>query len=87
MRPDRAPDQPLAGEAVEPSVAAVPLSRREDERQVARTASFAEALRERVDERLGNPDPDESTDRQRVTIDDQPSGRLGRNDLRAPRAC
>ena len=84
VRPDRASDQPLAGEVVEPAGAAVPLSRGEHERQVAGAAGFAEALRERDDELLGNGDPDESTDRQRVTIDDQPGGRLGRDDLRAP---
>ena len=84
VRPDRAPDQPLAREVVEPAGAAVALSRGEHERQVARAAGFAEARLERDDELLGNGDPDESTDGQRVTVEDQPGGRLGRDDLRAP---
>ena len=84
MRPDRAPDQPLVREVVEPAGTAVALSRGERERQIARAAGFAEALPERNDELLGNANPDESTDRQRVTVEDQMGGRLGRDDLRAP---
>ena len=49
VRPDRAPDQPLAREVVEPAGAAVPLSGGEHERQVARAAGlakrFASAMR------------------------------------------
>ena len=86
VRPDRAPDQPFAREVVEPAGAAVPLARGEHERQVARAAGFAEARLEGDEELLGNGDPDESTDRQRVTVEDQPGGRLGRDDLRAPRS-
>jgi hypothetical protein len=84
VRADRAPDQPLACEPIEPASAAVALPRGEHERQVPRVAGLAEALRERDEKLLGNGEPDESTDRQRVTIEDQPGGRLGRDDLRAP---
>ena len=63
---------------------AVALARGEHERQVARAAGFTKALPQCDDELLGNGDPDESTDRQRVTVEDQPDGRLGRDDLRAP---
>ena len=54
------------------------------ERQVARAAGFPEALPQCDDELLGNGDPDEPANRQRVTVEDQPDGRLGRDDLRAP---
>jgi hypothetical protein len=81
--PDRALDQPLVREVVEPAGAAVALSPGEHERQVPRALGFVEALRKRQDELLGNGDPDESTDRHRVTIEDQPRGRFGRDDLRA----
>ena len=63
VRPDRAPDQSLAREAVKPAGATVARSGGEHERQVARPAGCAEAVRERDDELLGNRDPDESTDR------------------------
>ena len=42
----------------------------------------AEALLECDEELLGNGDPDEPTDRQRVTVEDELGGRLGRDDLR-----
>ena len=84
VRPDRAPDQPVAREVVEPAGAAVPLAGGEHERQVARATGFAEALLERDEQLLGNGDPGESTDRQRVTVEDQPGGRTWRHDLRAP---
>ncbi len=84
VRPDRAPDQPLPREVVEPAGTAVALPRGEHECQVARAARFAEALPECDDELLGNGDPDESTDRQRVTAENELGGRLGRDDLCAP---
>ena len=44
MRPDRAPDQPLAREVVEPAGAAVTLPRGDQERQAAWTAGFADRV-------------------------------------------
>ncbi len=87
MRTDRAPDQPFLGNVIESALAPIPLSRGEHERQVGRTASFAEALRKRDQKLFGNCNPDEPPDRQRVTIDDQFGGRLGRDHLRAPPTC
>ena len=82
--PDRAPDQSLAREAVQPAGAAVPGSRGEHEREVARAAGIAEALSERHEELVGNADSDESANRQRVMIDDQCGGGLWRDDFRVP---
>jgi hypothetical protein len=84
VRPDRAPDQAVVREMVEPAGTAVALSRGEHEREVARAGRFAEALPECDDELLGNGDADESTDREGVAVEYQLGGRLGRDDLRAP---
>ena len=81
MPPDRAPNQPLAREMIEPPGTPIPLPRCEHERQIARAASLDKALLERGQELLGNGKPDKPPDRQRVTIDDQLGGRLGRDDF------
>src|SRR5450755_1310987 len=83
MPPDRAPDQPLTRKVVEPAGAAIPLPRGEHERQIARAAGLAKPFRQSNEQLLRNGKPDESADRQRVTIDDQINGRLGRHDLPA----
>ena len=70
--------------AIEPAGAAIPRSRGEHERQIARAGRLAKALLKCDQQLLGNRDPDKSPDRQRVTIDNQLGGRLGRDDLRAP---
>ena len=85
MRPDRTADQPFAGEAVQPASVAVALPGGEHQREVPRAASPFRALLERDQERLGDRDPDEAADDERVAIDDQSGGLVGPDDLRALR--
>ena len=87
MRPDRAPDQPFAGESVQPAGAAIPLPGGEHQREIPRPACLLKALGERDQERLGHRHPDEAPDRQCVAIEDQSGGLLGIDDLRVPSAA
>lgn len=82
-RTDRAPDQLFARKAIEPAGAAIPVPRR-TQRQIARAAGLAEALRERNEQLLGNGNPHEPPGPPTCPIHDQLGSRLGRDDLPAP---
>jgi hypothetical protein len=62
---------------VESAGTAVALARGEHQREVAGAARCAEALLECDEELLGNGDPDEPTDRQRVTVEEELDRRPG----------
>ncbi len=69
MRPDCASDQPLAGEVIEPAIAAVALSRSEGQGKVAGTAGLLEAVRDCDEKFLGHAEPDKTTHGDRVAVD------------------
>ena len=71
VRTDCTPDQSLARHVIQPAGVAVPLPGGKHERQIPRATGLVEAFRERDQELLRHGDPDESPDRQRVTVDDQ----------------
>ena len=83
MSADHAPHQAVAPEVIEPTLLAVALSGRIDQRQIARPAVRNVLLLERHRDPLGEADADEATGRDRVAVADEAHRLRGTDDLSA----
>jgi hypothetical protein len=71
-------------EVIEPAGTTIALSSGEHQCEVTGASGLVKAIREPDEQLLGDAQPDEAPNRQRVTIEDQLGRRFGCDDLGAP---